>query len=125
MTQSEHGTGESSIDKALESGGSNVKLIYILYLASFLLGITGLVGVVMAYLNRGAAEGWSSSHYTYQIRTFWIGLLYGLVGVLLMAVVVGFLILLATAVWVIVRCVKGLQLAARSEPVPDPETWLF
>ena len=122
MTESEQGT---SIDKALESGASNVKLIYILYLASFLLGITGIVGLVMAYLNRSGAQGWASSHYTYQIRTFWIGVLYGVIGVVLMAVLVGFLILLATGVWVIVRCVKGLQLAGRSEPVPDPDTWLF
>ena len=113
------------IDKALESGGSNVKLIYILYLASFLLGITGLVGLVMAYLNRGGAQGWASSHYTYQIRTFWIGLLYTGVCVVLLFVVVGYFLALLALIWLIVRCAKGLKHLSRGEPHPDPTSWLF
>jgi len=33
-------------------------LIYILYLASLVFGITGLIGVVMAYVNKGDGPGW-------------------------------------------------------------------
>ena len=41
----------------------------------------------MAYINRGQAAGtWAESHYTYQIRTFWIGLLYSCISILLMFV---------------------------------------
>jgi uncharacterized membrane protein len=73
---------------------SNPKLIYILYLLSPVLGVTGLIGVIMAYVYRNDAPDWLQSHYRFQIRTFWIGLLYALVGVLLLTVLVGALVLL-------------------------------
>lgn len=109
----------------VEPGKDNVQLIYILYLVAFVIGITMLVGVVMAYLNRGQASGWAQSHYTYLIRTFWIGLLYAIASVLLSFILIGFVTAVLTAIWVIVRCVKGLQLVGRREPVPNPETWLW
>ncbi|NML74694.1 hypothetical protein HHL25_11215 [Rhizobium sp. S-51] len=107
----------------LQPGKLNVQLVYILYLVSFLIGISGLVGLVLAYLNRGKAGGWIESHYTYAIRTFWIGLLYGLVSVVLTFVFVGVLLALGTVVWVVVRCVIGLQKANAGEPIAKPETW--
>ena len=33
--------------------------------------------------------------------------------------------LLLIAIWLIVRCVKGLKTADREEPMEDVETWLF
>jgi uncharacterized membrane protein len=46
-----------------------------------------------------------------------------IVGVLTTFVLVGFAILLAWAIWFIIRCIKGLQLANRGQPYPDPTTW--
>ncbi|MEM7443792.1 MAG: hypothetical protein AAF414_10730 [Pseudomonadota bacterium] len=109
----------------VESGKDNVQLIYILYLVAFVVGITMLVGVVMAYLNRGNGADWTRSHYTFLIRTFWIGLLYGIISGLLALVLIGFALAVLTAIWIIVRCVKGLQLVGRREAVPNPETWLW
>ncbi|MCX2723896.1 DUF4870 family protein [Roseibium salinum] len=116
---------QSEISGYMDPGGKNVTLIYILYLVSLLVGLTALIGVVFAYINRGKGVTWADSHYTYQIRTFWIGMLYSLISVLLMFVFIGVLMLIAVAVWAIVRCIKGLQLASRGEPVPNPETWMF
>ncbi len=120
--------GKSSSDavaRYLAPGGDNVKLVYILYLVSALIGVSMLVGLVIAYINRGDAAGtWVASHYTYQIRTFWIGLLYSCISVVLMIVGVGFLLIVAVAVWGIVRCVRGLQWAASETPVPNPQTWM-
>ncbi|MEP1931847.1 MAG: DUF4870 domain-containing protein [Roseibium sp.] len=116
---------QSDVDGYLDAGGKNVTLIYILYLVGFLIGLTPLIGVIFAYINRGKAAGWVDSHYTFQIRTFWISVIGSIVGVVLTFVLIGFLVLLALAIWVIIRCVKGLQLAARGEAVPDPETWTF
>jgi len=116
---------QDAVSSAVEAGASNVKLIYILYLGSFLVGITGVIGVVMAYLNRGSAPAWAVSHYTYQIRTFWIGFLYAVVAGVLVMAAIGVLLVPLVMIWWIVRCVKGLQLAGRSEPVPEPATWLF
>src|SRR5215467_6088083 len=49
---------------------------YILYLVGFLTGITVLVGVVIAYLQRDNTDRVSQSHFQFQITTFWIGVLY-------------------------------------------------
>ncbi|WP_029408647.1 membrane protein [Thiomicrorhabdus sp. Milos-T2] len=99
-------------------------IIYVLYLANFILPFTGLIGVIMAYVNKGEGN-FLESHYQFQIRTFWIGLLYAVVGVLLTAVFIGWLILLFYAIWIIVRCVKGFKYLGKQEPMPDPTSWMF
>lgn len=112
-------------DRWLEPGPTNVQVIYVLYLAGLVIGISGLVAIVIAYVNRGKAGGWVETHYTWAIRTFWIGLLYGLISIVLMFVMVGFLLAFATAVWFIVRCVVGLQAVGRGEPIKNPESWMI
>lgn len=109
----------------MDPGGKNATLIYILYLVSILVGVTAIIGVILAYLNKGKAQEWVESHYVYQIRTFWIGLLYSFIGFVLTFVFIGVFVLIATLVWYIIRCIKGLQLAGRNEPVSNPGTWMF
>jgi uncharacterized membrane protein len=104
---------------------NQAKIIYVLYLAGFVLGITPLIGLVMAYMGRGSAPEWLATHYRYQIRTFWIGFLYSCVSAVLTVVLIGFVGLLATAVWMIVRCIKGFQSADKGEPIENVESWLF
>ena len=101
------------------------KVIYVLYLAGFVVGVTPLIGVVMAYLAKGEAPEWLDTHYRYQIRTFWIAFLYTFVSVLLTVILIGILGLLATAVWLIVRCIKGFQALDRGEPIENVATWMF
>ncbi|GAB6069040.1 membrane protein [Thiomicrorhabdus hydrogeniphila] len=99
--------------------------IYILYLVNFVLPFAGLVGVIMAYINKGDAADFLKSHYQFQIRTFWIGLLYVIVGALLTMVLIGWLVLLFYVVWLIVRCVKGLKYLGKQEAMPEPTSWMF
>jgi uncharacterized membrane protein len=125
MSNGDQGGSRDVVAQYLAPGGDNVKLVYVLYLVSIVVGITLLVGLVMAYLNRGQSVGtWAETHYTYQIRTFWIGLLYALICVALMIVGIGFLLIVAVLVWGIVRCIRGLQWAAAGQPVPNPESWV-
>jgi uncharacterized membrane protein len=106
-------------------GTTSATIVYVLYLASLLVGITALVGLVMAYVNVGDAPEPLKSHYRFQIRTFWIGLLYGLVGLVLALAVIGAFVFLFVAVWLIVRCVKGLKALDRGAAYPNVETWLW
>jgi uncharacterized membrane protein len=112
-------------DRWLDPGPTNVQVIYILYLAGLVVGISGIVGIVLAYMNRGKAGGFVESHYTWLIRTFWIGLIYALVSFVLMMVFIGFILMFAVAVWFIVRCIIGLQALGRGEPIKNPESWLI
>ena len=107
------------------SEGRIANLIYILYLASLVFGITGLIGVVMAYVNKGDGPGWVESHYRFQIRTFWIGLLLGVIGGLTSLIVIGWFVLLFGLIWIIVRCAKGMKYLARGQAHPDPGAWMF
>jgi uncharacterized membrane protein len=122
---SDSNTGGRQTDKWLEPGKTNIQVIYILYLVGFAIGFTPLIGIVMAYINRGKAGGWVETHYTWTIRTFWIGLLYSLISLVLAMVLVGFLLMVATAVWFVVRCVLGLMAASRDEPIRNPDSWLI
>ena len=101
------------------------RVIYILILISTVIGITGIVALIMAYVMKDGADDIMMTHYRFQIRTFWIGLLYTMIGALLIQVTIGFLILLFTFIWVVVRCAKGLRWLERHEPVADVETWMF
>ena len=103
----------------------SAKIVYILYLVGIIFGITGIVGVVMAYINRSDAPEWLRSHYQFQIRTFWIGALYMLIGVILAFVIIGYLVLLFWVIWLIVRCVKGMKSLDQKEAHPNPTGWMF
>jgi uncharacterized membrane protein len=108
-----------------DNSGGTVTIVYILYLAGLVIGITSVIAVVMAYVNRSAGPAWAESHYRFQIRTFWIGILYGFVGLILLFVLIGWIVLLFAMIWVIVRCVKGMRFASAAQPYPTPGAWLW
>lgn len=95
-------------DERIRSAKTLTTIIYALYAASFLVGITAIVAIVMNYVKREDMQGTLfESHFRWQIRTFWFGLLWGVLGVALLFFVVGIAVLLANAVWIIYRVVKG------------------
>ena len=100
-------------------------VVYALYLASFVVGFTSVIGVVIAYVYRGKGPERLDEHYRYQIRTFWIGLLYASVATLLTVVLIGIPLLIALAVWLIVRCVKGFRGLQEKRAPDNVGTWLF
>jgi uncharacterized membrane protein len=85
----------------------------------------GLIGVVIAYVNKADAESWLQSHYQFQIRTFWFGLISTAVGFLFAFILIGYLILFFTAIWVIIRCVKGMKYLDQHQAHPNPTGLLF
>jgi uncharacterized membrane protein len=108
-----------------DNSNTMAKAVYILYLVSIVVGITGIIGVILAYVNRDEAPQWLKSHYQFLIRTFWIGLLFSVIGAILMIVLIGWIVIIFTLIWLIIRCAKGLQLLDKKQPHPDPTTWMF
>jgi len=107
---------------------------YALYLLAFATGITAIIGLIIAYSQRSTAGPAMESHYTFLIRTFWIGLvlmvaggvLFG-VGAILSFILIGFpimgvawLIMGGAGIWYGVRCVVGLVFLSRGEAYPRP-----
>lgn len=120
---------ETAIDRVDSVSGSSSgvmpTIIYVLYLVAAFTGVPYLVGLILAYVSRGEADDVAATHYQYQIRTFWLGLLYAIIGGLTMAIGVGFLICLFTWLWAIIRSFKGLGWYHDGVAVPNPKAWLW
>ena len=100
-------------------------IVYILYLAGFVTVITAIIGVIIAYIQSDTADPVARSHFQFQIRTFWILLLYVAAGLVLTFVGIGVLILLWALVWSIVRNIKGILALNENKPIADPKSWMF
>jgi uncharacterized membrane protein len=102
-------------------------IVYVLYfLAYFTGGITSIIGVIIAHVQAGqSTDPVLVSHYRFQIRTFWIGLLYIVVGSILAFILIGFAILLWWFIWSLVRCVKGVLALNENRPIQNPASWMF
>ncbi len=84
------------------------QVVYGLYALSYFTGITAIIGIIINYIKLDEVAGtWLESHFRWQIHTFWFGLLWAVIGGLLLLLGVGFFILLANFIWVIYRIVKG------------------
>lgn len=109
-------------DQRDQAAASNLQLIYILYfVGSFVLGISTVIGLVMAYVNNDPdLPGWAKSHYKMLISLFWWGLIFILVISLVFSISapLGGILLLGFLVWLIVVLAKGMKALARREVAP-------
>jgi uncharacterized membrane protein len=99
--------------------------VYLLYFAGYFTVISALMGVIIAYVKVDDSDSVLRSHYQFQIRTFWIGLLYNLIGIPLCLVLIGFPILAWWLVWSLIRIIKGIVLLNAGKPIANPRSWLF
>ena len=73
----------------------------------------------LTYVRKEEVAGtWLESHFRWQIRTFWWGLLLGVIGTVLLLILVGYLIWVAAAIWIIYRIVKGWLYLNDGKPLP-------
>jgi uncharacterized membrane protein len=100
-------------------------IVYILYFIGYFTGVTALIGVIIAHVQGGGPDPVLNSHYQFQVRTFWIGLLYIVVGSVLSMILIGFAILLWWLIWSLVRCVKGVLALNENRPIANPSSWMF
>jgi uncharacterized membrane protein len=114
-------------------------VVYGLYLLGLANGLTILVGLIIAYVNRDRAGPRMRTHYTFLIRTFWLAIAWALIGVALIFwggifslvliglpfFALGWLILGAVGIWFFLRTILGVIYLARDEPYPRPHAWLL
>lgn len=95
-------------------------LVYILQAVGLFVGLTWIAAVIVNYVKREDVRGtWMESHFDWQIKTFWIGLAASIVGWITLWILIGWLILLAVAIWSIYRIVKGWLALNDRKPLPD------
>jgi uncharacterized membrane protein len=93
-------------------------VVYILQALSFFFGVTAIVGVVINYIKKDEAAGTVyESHFDWQIRTFWWGLLWAVIGFILAFVLVGFAVMFVAWVWAVYRVAKGWLKWNDNQPV--------
>jgi uncharacterized membrane protein len=99
--------------------------VYVLYGVGYFTVISALIGVIIAYVKVDDADSVLQSHFRFQVRTFWIGLLYVAIGTPLCVVLIGIPILGWWFIWSLIRIVKGGLLVIEHKPVVNPRSWLF
>jgi len=95
-------------------------------IGAFVFGMPSIIAVIVNYLKRGEARGtFLESHFRWQIRTFWFGLFWCLLGGFLFVTVIGIplalVVFIAAGLWAIYRVVRGwLALRDRKPMYTNP-----
>jgi uncharacterized membrane protein len=91
---------------------------------AFLTGWPSIIAVILNYVRRSEARGtWLESHFRWQIRTFWFGLLWISLCVLFVIATLGIGILIAwlpmalVGLWFIYRIVRGWLALSDGRPL--------
>lgn len=99
--------------------------VYLLYGTGFFVGVTFLIGVILAHVARDGAPPWLASHFTFQIRTFWLSLLWGVVGLVSAWLLVGLAFLAWSFILTLGRTIKGFVRLNEDRPIDNPRSWYF
>jgi uncharacterized membrane protein len=91
---------------------------------AFLTGWPSIIAVILNYVKRGEVRGtWLESHFRWQIRTFWFGLLWVLLCGLFVALTLGLGLILVwfplglVAIWFIYRVARGWMRLTSGRPM--------
>jgi uncharacterized membrane protein len=91
---------------------------------AFLTGWPSIIAVILNYVKRGEARGtWLESHFRWQIRTFWFGLLWVVLCGTFVVMTLGIGLLLVwlplgiVAIWFIYRIVRGWMALSDRRPL--------
>ena len=81
---------------------------------AFLTGWPSIIAVILNYVKRSEARGtWLESHFRWQIRTFWFGLLWiclcvaFVIGTLGIGIIIAWIPLVFITIWFIYRIARG------------------
>ena len=97
---------------------------------AFLAGWPSIIGVILSYVYRGEAAGtYLESHFRWQIRTFWLALMWAVIGGLAFISLIGipfaFVIWIVTGLWVLYRIARGWIALSKAQPLPEPaKSWM-
>ena len=99
-------------------------VVYALHVAGFFTGIAWIVAIVMNYVKLDDARGtWLESHFRWQIRTFWYGVLWCSLCALFVVMTFGIGLIFVwiplgiMALWFIYRIVRGWMALHNRRPM--------
>lgn len=92
--------------------------VYGLMAASLLTGgLAAIAALILAHMKCDDARStWLGSHFTWQIRSLWWTLGWTVLGVLTVAFIIGWFIILGATVWYVYRIVRGFVRFSERRP---------
>ncbi|GEM_PF-148411 len=107
-------------------GATGLYTIYALILFAVpTFGVAAVIGLLMVWMRPKPEQHLARSHFEFQTRTLWIAAIAAVVGAVLVAVNLGVFVLVAMAVWVIIRGAWGVMTLSAGKPVANPRTWMI
>jgi uncharacterized membrane protein len=101
-----------------EQNKSITQVVYGLYAASLVVGVTYIVAIILNYVKKDDVVGTMyESHFRWQIRTFWFSLLWFGIGLLTVVFIVGIFVWIASGIWFIYRIVIGWLRLSEGKPM--------
>ncbi len=108
---------QPSMQSREESGRTISIIVYLLYLAALVNGLTAIVGVILAYVKRDDVRGTVyESHFANAIEIFWVYIVGMLIAVPLCFIFIGIPLVVVLYIWVLFRTIKGLVRASDAQP---------
>ena len=93
-------------------------------IGAFLTGWPSIVAVILNYIKQSEVRGtWLESHFRWQIRTFWFGLLWVslcvlfIIGTFGIGILIAWLPLLIVSIWFVYRTVRGWLALREGRPM--------
>jgi uncharacterized membrane protein len=115
-------TSDSDFDPPLQAEQKNLALlVYILQGLGFVTGgLTWVAAMMVNYIKLDSVRGsWLESHFRWQLNTFWYGLLWWIVGLVLWLLLLGWLVWGLLSLWALYRVVRGALALNDNKPIPS------
>lgn len=118
-------------------GRAAAVVVYWLLLGSIMIVFTAPVGALVAHLQLRRAAPWIQSHLQFQLRTFWLGIIAGLVFTLVWQLLgltgispmapwaLGYVFFTVCMIWLVGRCGIGVARLMANRPIPCPRSLAF
>ena len=100
----------------------------LLFLMVLTFGMTGVLALLIASFREDDAPDWLKSHYAFQRRTFWLGvvpIIACLVAVTVLRTqgILSLALVLVPLIYLSGRCVTGFNHLLYNRPYPNPKSW--
>lgn len=106
----------------------------LLFFMVMTVGATGVVALLIITFAEDKAADWIKSHYRFQVRTFWIGVVPAILTYFIGQVLLRryhadplamFAVVMPVLAWTTARVATGFNHLLNSRAYPNPKTWLI
>ncbi len=106
-------------DEKMKSLMNVTMVAYALYAFSYFAGISAIIAIIINNIKKEEVAGtWLESHFRWQMRTFWFGLLWAVIGFITAPILIGFVIHFVNCIWIVYRVIKGWLYFNDNKPMP-------